>query len=131
MEQERLIKEAQKSLRVSPDASARYIQAKDALLDEVNTVMAAHPRITGLIGGNAISMMQDNHRNHIDFMATVFQFNSFEMLAKTIPGSIALITRMVFCLTIFLWSLPHGNRRWKNISPPLRQMKSMPFTTGC
>ncbi len=85
MEQERLIKEAQKSLRVSPDASARYIQAKDALLDEVNTVMAAHPRITGLIGGNAISMMQDNHRNHIDFMATVFQFNSFEMLAKTIP----------------------------------------------
>lgn len=85
MEQERLIKEAQESLHVSPDATAQYIQAKDALLDEINTVMAAHPQITDLIGGNAISMMQDNHRNHIDFMATVFQFNSFEMLVKTVP----------------------------------------------
>jgi methanogenic corrinoid protein MtbC1 len=85
MEQERLIKEAQESLRVSPDAAALFSQAKNVLIDEVNTLMTTNPRITSLIGGNPISMMQDNHRNHIDFMATVFQFNSFEMLAKTIP----------------------------------------------
>jgi len=29
--------------------------------------------------------LQDNHRNHIDFMSTVFQFNSVELLVKTVP----------------------------------------------
>ena len=85
MEREQLIREAQASLHVTPDATSRYTRARDILQDEVNTLMAAHPQITRLIGGNAMSMMRDNHRNHIDFMATVFQFNSFEMLVKTIP----------------------------------------------
>ncbi len=85
MEREQLIKEAQASLRVTPEATFLYMQARDALIEEVNTLMTVYPKITSLIGGNAMSMMYDNHRNHIDFMATIFQFNSFEMLVKTIP----------------------------------------------
>lgn len=85
MEREHLIREAQEFLRVTPDATSQYIQARNALLDEVNTLMTAHPRIATLIGGNAMSMMHENHRNHIDFMATVFKFNRFEMLVKTVP----------------------------------------------
>lgn len=85
MGRERLIKEARESLQVTPEATAHYIKAKDVLLDEVNTQMTAHPQIAALTGGNTMSMMQDNHRNHIDFMSTVFQFNSFELLVKTVP----------------------------------------------
>jgi len=85
MELKQLIKDAQASLMVAPDSTSHYIQARDTLQDEVNTVMTTHPHIAVLIGGNAMSMMHDNHRNHIDFMATVFQFNSFEMLVKTVP----------------------------------------------
>ncbi|MBN1662763.1 MAG: cobalamin-dependent protein [Deltaproteobacteria bacterium] len=85
MDRESLIKEAKESLKVTPDATHRYIEARDVLLDEVNTRMEDHPQIAVLIGGNPIRMMHDNHRNHIDFMATVFQFNSYEMLAKTLP----------------------------------------------
>jgi len=85
MERERLIREALESLRVTPEATAHYIKTKDALLDEINAQMTAHPQIATLIGGNTMSMMQDNHRNHIDFMSTVFQFNSFELLVKTVP----------------------------------------------
>lgn len=85
MEQKRLIEEARESLPVSPEAADQYLREKEVLLDEVNTLMAAQPQIAGLIGGNAISMMQDNHRNHIDFMGTVFKFSSFEMLVKTVP----------------------------------------------
>ncbi|MEE9910260.1 MAG: cobalamin-dependent protein [Deltaproteobacteria bacterium] len=85
MEHEQLIKEAQRSLPVTPRAAALYVKMRDALLDEVNNRLSTHPQIAALIGGNPIRMMYDNHSNHIDFMATVFQYNSFEMLVKTIP----------------------------------------------
>lgn len=85
MEWERLIREARETLQVSSEATAHYTKAKDVLLDEVNARMTAHPLISDLTGGNPMSMMQDNHRNHIDFMSTVFQFNSVELLVKTVP----------------------------------------------
>jgi hypothetical protein len=46
MEQERLINEAQESLRVSPDTAARYSQAKNVLIDEVNarTPLSTKPK---------------------------------------------------------------------------------------
>ncbi|MDD3258185.1 MAG: hypothetical protein PHN97_01925, partial [Smithellaceae bacterium] len=85
MEWERLIREARECLQVSPEATARYIKAKDILLEEVNARMTAHPGISNLTGGNPMSMMRDNHSNHLDFMSTVFEFNSFELLVKTVP----------------------------------------------
>ncbi|MDD4092140.1 MAG: hypothetical protein PHQ63_06235, partial [Smithellaceae bacterium] len=80
-----LIQDARKSLQISPEAAALYRSMKDSLLDHVNASMTEHPRIADLIGGNPMSMMRDNHSNHLDFMSTVFEFNSFELLVKTVP----------------------------------------------
>jgi methanogenic corrinoid protein MtbC1 len=55
------------------------------MLDEVNTGLSAHPQISALTGGNPLDMMYDNHRNHIDFLSIVFKFQSFDLLAKTLP----------------------------------------------
>lgn len=84
-ETEDLIRDTQKSLRIRPESASLYRNSRDALLDTVNSLMTALPEITGLIGGNPMSMMRDNHSNHLDFMSTVFEFNSFELLVKTVP----------------------------------------------
>jgi len=85
MNSEQFLMEAQKTLRIGTEAAASYVKARDVMLDEVNTRMAEHPHISSLIGGNPLSMMYNNHRNHIYFLSTVFKFQSFDMLAKTLP----------------------------------------------
>ncbi len=85
MTREQLIENAKQSLRVRLETAIRYSQARDAMLDEVNAAMAAHPRINALIGGNPLQMMYDNHRYHVDSLAATLQFCSFTMLAKILP----------------------------------------------
>ncbi len=85
MNAEQFLTEAQKALHVGAAAAASYVEARDVLLDEVNAFMTAHPQVSALIGGNPLGMMYDNHRNHIDFLSTVFKFQSFDLLAKTLP----------------------------------------------
>lgn len=80
-----MIDELEFSINIAPEVSSNYIDMRDTLLDDVNSSMSNHPEISFLIGGNPIAMMMDNHSNHIDFMATIFQYNSYEMLVKTIP----------------------------------------------
>jgi methanogenic corrinoid protein MtbC1 len=76
---------AKDALRLRPESARLYLGARDAMLDEVNARMAAHPQIHALVGGNPLGMMYDNHRHHVDFLATVLQFNSFAMLDKVLP----------------------------------------------
>jgi hypothetical protein len=76
---------AKDALRLRPESASLYLGARDAMLDEVNARMAAHPQIHTLVGGNPLGMMYDNHRHHVDFLATVLQFNSFAMLDKILP----------------------------------------------
>lgn len=85
MTEDLLIQDAQESLHISPESTALYRSMKDSLLDHVNASMTEHPRIADLTGGNPMNMMRDNHSNHLDFMSTVFEFNSFELLVKTVP----------------------------------------------
>jgi len=82
---EQFIENAKESLKIRPEAAASYIRVRDAMLEDVNASMAAHPRINTLIGGNPPAMMYNNHRHHIDFISTVLKFSSFEMLAKILP----------------------------------------------
>lgn len=82
---EQLINESKQTLSVTTDATSRYIKMREKLLKDVDSDLTAHPNITELIGGNPISIMYDNHSNHFDFMATVFRYNSFEMLVRNIP----------------------------------------------
>jgi hypothetical protein len=85
MHSEQWIIDAQKTLHVSAEAAASYAKAKELLLEDVNAFLTSHPRLAWLIGGNPLTMMYDHHRNHIDFLSTVFTFQSFDLLAKTLP----------------------------------------------
>jgi methanogenic corrinoid protein MtbC1 len=48
-------------------------------------MMEDNPAINDLIGNNPLVVMRDNHKNHAQFMATVFTIGNYELLARTIP----------------------------------------------
>jgi len=55
------------------------------MISEVDRTMAARPDIGSLLGDNPLDVMQANHRHHARFLANVFRFNNFGLLARTVP----------------------------------------------
>ncbi len=82
---EELISSCLQLPKVSKEAADAYVLASERLLKLVNEQMEDDPRVRELIGHNSVELMRENHRNHVRFMATVFSFNSFELLVKTVP----------------------------------------------
>lgn len=80
-----LIKEANDNLYVNQEAIRSYENKRVFLVEFVDKALTARPDIYELIGNNALKMMYDNHKNHINFMINVFKFNDYEMLVSMIP----------------------------------------------
>jgi len=78
-------REAEKLAPVPPEAAAEYRQRADRMIAQVDRKLAANPEIGSLIGNNPLDLMYNNHRHHARFMANVFRFNSFGLLARTVP----------------------------------------------
>jgi methanogenic corrinoid protein MtbC1 len=85
MDLETLIRQAGEVFVLTEDAPARYQACRESLLDEVNAHMGGQADIQRLLGGNTQGFMKENHRHHVDFMTTVFQYHRHELLAKTLP----------------------------------------------
>lgn len=79
---EKLIRSAIALTPVPPTAAREYRENLDVLREQVDQNLTVYPGIDELIGGNPLAMMYDNHRNHALFMANVFRFNTFEVLAR-------------------------------------------------
>lgn len=62
-----------------------YSKASSSMLDAVNAQLKAHLDIESLLGGGPFSLLEDNHRNHVSFMAEVMSTNDFQLLAETLP----------------------------------------------
>ena len=82
---ERITQEAEKLAPVPPEAAAEYLQWTDQMISQVDRELAANPRIGSLIGHSPLDIMYNNHRHHARFMANVFRFNSFGLLARIVP----------------------------------------------
>jgi len=72
-------------LKISPEQAENYALYRDSLLEAVNTSLLNRNDLSQLLGGCPVETMIINHRNHTDFMATVFRFNDFALLKKTLP----------------------------------------------
>jgi methanogenic corrinoid protein MtbC1 len=77
--------QVEKLPRVSLDAARRFAELEDELLDAVNAHMTGRADLADLIGMNPVDVMLTNHRNHAAFMANVFHFGSYALLAETLP----------------------------------------------
>lgn len=85
MTKEQFLESAKKLLKIRPESASGYVCARDAMVDQVNAEMTAHPDISALTGGNPPAMMYSNHRHHVEFLSTVLQFGRYEMLANMLP----------------------------------------------
>jgi hypothetical protein len=85
MEKSSLIKSAEKITKVSEDSIKEYVGKMDLLSAKMNQVMLERKDILELIGGDKnVSMMKDNHSNHLRFVASILETPNAETLADTV-----------------------------------------------
>lgn len=69
-----------------PDEAVRaYTDHGPALLKFVNHKLENRTDILRLIGNNPLSMMENNHKNHMDFMSSVLEYHQYKVLSDTLP----------------------------------------------
>jgi hypothetical protein len=71
-------------IQVSPISAAEYAKKENILISRINTVMEQRADIESLVGLHNLSMMNDNHANHVRFMASIFKNYNPEVLVETI-----------------------------------------------
>lgn len=84
MNKDRLIRTALDILPASPDAAAEYERNRNRLVAEVNRRMETRPDLEGLVGGDNLDMMRDNHANHARFVRTILTNFNAEVLVETV-----------------------------------------------
>lgn len=82
---EKCIADISKLKTIPPQSADQYADAMERMIHHVNLELGGRPDITTLIGHNPLQMMEMNHRNHAQFMLTVFRLNAFDLLVRTIP----------------------------------------------
>ncbi|MCG7941625.1 MAG: hypothetical protein JAY61_00820, partial [Candidatus Thiodiazotropha taylori] len=73
-----LIIRARQIDKIPPSSVNAYLDKKEQLLDQVNRAIAAHPEFGSFLGENSFELLENNHRNHVSFMAEIFAQNDFE-----------------------------------------------------
>ena len=66
------------------EAVDEYAAKKEALAAGVNRIMIARPDLAALIGPNNREMMEQNHRNHVLFMESLFRDFHPRTLVETV-----------------------------------------------
>lgn len=61
-----------------------YQEKQELLVSEINRRMLSRDDILTLVGSDNVLMMQDNHHNHVRFMASLLQVYVPEVLVDTI-----------------------------------------------
>lgn len=85
MEKSSLAKSASEISNVSEDSLKEYVDKMEMLAAKMNETMLAREDILELIGGEKnITMMKDNHNNHLRFIASILQTPDSETLVDTV-----------------------------------------------
>lgn len=79
-----LIRTASKLKQPAAEATIEFEGCRESLSSEMNRLMASRSDINQLIGIENIQMMEDNHRNHLRFMAAIFLDYQPEVLVETV-----------------------------------------------
>jgi hypothetical protein len=84
MDRNYLLETAMQLKQVSVKTAEEYNQNGDRLIARMNTLMLERADIGGLVGANNISMMKDNHANHIRFIASILKNHNPDVLVDTV-----------------------------------------------
>jgi hypothetical protein len=79
-----LVKSAQSIYTNNEDCYKAYAEHELVLINEMNKAMLQRADIKELVGEDNLQMMQDNHANHVRFIASVLKDFNAEVLVETI-----------------------------------------------
>lgn len=71
--------------KIPYDEAKEYKENRVNLIEYVNFHILNHKDTNKLIGSNPWKLIVDNHKNHFEFMSSLFLLNDFEILSKTLP----------------------------------------------
>ena len=84
MTREDLLATAGKLRQPEPGAAGEFNGKRDLLAERLNRTMSARPDLERLIGPENLKMMEDNSRNFMRFMDSMYQGYSPEVLVETV-----------------------------------------------
>lgn len=84
MNKNHLLHTATQLKQVSSASAEEYNQKAEQLIAQLNTLMLDKKDIENIVGKDNLSMMQDNHANHVRFMLSVFKNYDPEVLVETV-----------------------------------------------
>ncbi|NOU59787.1 hypothetical protein [Marinifilum caeruleilacunae] len=79
-----LISSANQIPKIGDKALEDYHKNADKLIARVNDLMTEQADLKTLIGDENLDMMKDNHKNHLDFMASLMANFNAQVLVETI-----------------------------------------------
>jgi hypothetical protein len=84
MDEDYLLETAEKLKQVSDKTSDEYLSKSDLMTTKMNTMMSERAGIESIIGENNLSMMKDNHANHVRFIASILKNHNSIVLVETV-----------------------------------------------
>jgi len=79
-----LILSAEKLQQPSAETAKEYQDKAEKLVVAINSLMSNKPGLEKIIGAGNLAMMQDNHRNHAQFIASIFTAYHPQVFVETI-----------------------------------------------
>jgi hypothetical protein len=84
MDKKYLLETARQLKQVSVKTAEEYHQNAEKLTAMMNSLMLERTDLEDLVGANNISMMKDNHANHIRFIASILKNYNPDVLVDTV-----------------------------------------------
>lgn len=84
MDKNNLIESAKKINHFSEATQQEYFQKSEMLINKMNDLILARADLKELIGENNERMMQDNHANHVRFIASILKNYNPDVLVDTV-----------------------------------------------
>ena len=79
-----IFEQAERIEPVSAQAAAHYAAKQAELVIREDELLMSVPNLSEIIGSHTLEVMFDNHRNHARFMANVFRFNHYRLMARIV-----------------------------------------------
>jgi hypothetical protein len=84
MDKNYLLETSAQLKQVSVKTAEEYHLKAEQLTTKINAVMSERTDIESLVGKNNISMMKDNHANHVRFIASILKNYNSDILVDTV-----------------------------------------------
>jgi len=108
-------------------ATSEFSARVDALVDQLDAVMLAHPNFERLIGLGNADKMRTNHRNHLKYMVSVFRLYDPHSFVETVIWVLRTYQSHGFSLEYWAAMLPAARETVRQTLAAQAEREIAPF----